>query len=78
MMLTQTPLKQFAVLPKPSKRVSLRQTARMALEPKETSSGQDSYSVKLRNFTACYFFPELGMPITFVRNQIAVVKKIYT
>jgi hypothetical protein len=46
MMLTQTPLKQFSVLPKPSKRVSLRQTVRMSKmnEPSETSSGQDSYS----------------------------------
>ena len=46
-MLTQTPLKHFAVLPKPSKRACLRQTARRAKlnEPSETSSGSDSYSV---------------------------------
>lgn len=45
MMLVQTPFKQFAMLPRQSRKVS-RQTVRMSKldEPKETSSGQDSYS----------------------------------
>ena len=55
MMLTQTPLKHFAVPPTPSKRASLRHVVRMAKadEPKETSSGQDSYSVSAMVLVLC-------------------------